>query len=101
MCQQPYKHGSSRSSFDMDAGLAVVVAAIVAAIGGIAITLIQLRSFRTENREDHAMVAKRLDTVIDMVAKQGAKLTGHLDWHLIKEPRKDQQVKQVATRKKK
>ena len=85
----------------MDAGLAVVVAAIVAAIGGIAITLIQLRSFRTENRQDHAMVAKRLDTVIDMVAKQGAKLTGHLDWHLIKEPRKDQQVKQVATRKKK
>ena len=85
----------------MDAGLAVVVAAIVAAIGGIAITLIQLRSFRTENREDHAMVAKRLDTVIDMVAKQGAKLAGHLDWHLIKEPRKDQQVKQVATRKKK
>ena len=85
----------------MDAGLAVVVAAIVAAIGGIAITLIQLRSFRTENREDHALVAKRLDTVIDMVAKQGAKLTGHLDWHLIKEPRKDQQVKQVATRKKK
>ena len=86
----------------MDAGLAVVVAAIVAAIGGIAITLVQLRSFRTENREDHAMVAKRLDTVIDMVAKQGAKLTGHLDWHLIKEPRKDPtKVKQVATRKKK
>ena len=85
----------------MDAGLAVVVAAIVAAIGGIAITLIQLRSFRTENREDHAMVQKRLDTVIDMVGKQGAKLTGHLDWHVTKEPSKDRQVKQVATRKKK
>ena len=86
----------------MDAGLAVVVAAIVAAIGGIAVTLIQLRSFRSENREDHAMVQKRLDTVIDMVAKQGTKLTGHLDWHLTKEPRKDPtRVKQVATRKKK
>ena len=86
----------------MDGGLATVLAAAVATFGAIIVAIMQLKGFRTENREDHAMVQKRLDTVIDMVGKQGAKLTGHLDWHLTKEPRKDPtRVKQVATRKKK
>ena len=85
----------------MDAGLATVLAAAVATFGAIVIALMQLRGFREENRADHAVVQKRLDTVIDMVGKHGAKLTSHLDWHLTKEPSKDHTVKQVATRKKK
>ena len=85
----------------MDAGLATVLAAAVATFGAIIITIIQLKGFRQENKDDHAMVQKRLDTVIDMVGKQGAKLTSHLDWHVVKEPSKDLKVKQVATRKKK
>ena len=85
----------------MDGGLATVLAAAVATLGAIVITLIQLKGFRQENKDDHAMVQKRLDTVIDMVGKQGAKLTSHLDWHVVKEPSKDLKVKQVATRKKK
>ncbi len=88
----------------MDAGLAVVFAAVVAALGGIAVAIIQMRNLAEENRSDHAIVQKRLDTVIDMVGKTSAKLTSHLDWHvntLTKEPRKDLKVKQVATRKKK
>ena len=85
----------------MDAGLATVLAAAVATFGAIIITFIQLKGFRQENRDDHAVVQKRLDTVIDMVGKQGAKLTSHLDWHVVKEPSKDLKVKQVATRKKK
>ena len=85
----------------MDAGLATVLAAAVATLGGIMIAVMQLRGLREENRSDHALVQKRLDNLIDMVAKQGAKLTGHLDWHTIKEPRKDPKVKQVAIRKKK
>jgi len=85
----------------MDAGLATVLAAAVATFGGIVIALMQLKGLRDENKQDHAIVQKRLDTVIDMVGKQGAKLTSHLDWHLTKEPTKDQKVKQVATRKKK
>ena len=85
----------------MDGGLATVLAAAVATFGAIIIAIMQLKGFRDENRADHAIVQKRLDTVIDMVGKQGAKLTGHLDWHLTKEPSKDQKVKQVATRKKK
>ena len=76
----------------MDAGLATVLAAAVATLGAIVITLIQLNGFRQENKDDHAMVQKRLDTVIDMVGKQGVRLTSHLDWHLDKkqseEPKK-------------
>ena len=85
----------------MDAGLAVVFAAVVASLGGIAVAIIQMRNLTEENRADHAIVQKRLDTVIDMVGKTSAKLTSHLDWHVTKEPSKDQKVKQVATRKKK
>jgi high-affinity Fe2+/Pb2+ permease len=85
----------------MDAGYATVLAAAVATLGGIVIALMQLKGFRDENRADHAVVQKRLDNLIDMVGKQGARLTSHLDWHVTKEPSKDQKVKQVATRKKK
>ena len=70
----------------MDAGLATVLAAAVATFGAIIITIIQLNGFRQENKDDHAIVQKRLDTVIDMVGKQGARLTSHLDWHLDKKP---------------
>ena len=88
----------------MDAGLAVVFAVVVAALGGIAVAILQMRNLAEENRTDHAMVQKRLDTVIDMVGKTSAKLTSQLDWHVnssTKEPSKDPKVKQVATRKKK
>lgn len=85
----------------MDAGYATVLAAAVASFGGIIIAIMQLKGFRDENRADHAVVQKRLDNLIDMVGKQGARLTSHLDWHLTEEPSKDQKVKQVATRKKK
>jgi high-affinity Fe2+/Pb2+ permease len=102
MCHQPYKHGlTARRLCDMDAGYATVLAAAVASFGGIIIAIMQLKGFRDENRADHAVVQKRLDNLIDMVGKQGARLTSHLDWHLTKEPSKDQKVKQVATRKKK
>ncbi len=66
----------------MDAGLSAVLAAIVAALGGIIIAILQIKSFRKENSADHAMVQKRLDTVIDMVARTSAKMTNHLEWHV-------------------
>ena len=70
----------------MDAGLATVLAAAVATLGAILVAIVQLKGFRQENKDDHAMVQKRLDTVIDMVGKQGARMTSHLDWHLDKKP---------------
>jgi hypothetical protein len=86
----------------MDAGLAAVFAAVVAALGGIIVAIIQMKNLATENRNDHAIVQKRLDNLIDMVGKQGAKLTSHLDWHVTKEPSGSlTKTKQVATRKKK
>ena len=48
----------------MDAGLAVVFAAVVAALGGIVVAIIQMRNLANENRTDHAIVQKRLDTVL-------------------------------------
>jgi hypothetical protein len=86
----------------MDAGLAAVFAAVVAALGGIIVAIIQMKNLAKENRTDHAIVQKRLDNLIDMVGKQGAKLTSHLDWHVTKEPSGSlTKTKQVATRKKK
>ena len=73
----------------MDGGLATVLAAAVATFGAIIIAIMQLKGFRDENRADHAMVQKRLDTVIDMVGKQGVRLTSHLDWHLDKKQSED------------
>ena len=68
----------------MDTSVAV---ALIAAVGGVIVALVQ-RS-RKENKDDHAIVQKRLDTVIDMVAKQGSRMTSHLDWHLDKKPAED------------
>ena len=73
----------------MDGGLATVLAAAVATLGAIVITLIQLNGFRQENKDDHAIVQKRLDNLIDMVGRQGARMTSHLDWHLDKKPAED------------
>ena len=73
----------------MDAGLATVLAAAVATFGGMIIAIMQLKGFREENRTDHAVVQKRLDNLIDMVGKQGARMTSHLDWHLDKKQSED------------
>ena len=73
----------------MDAGLATVLAAAVATLGAIIITIIQLKGFRQENKDDHAVVQKRLDNLIDMVGRQGARMTSHLDWHLDKKQSED------------
>lgn len=86
----------------MDAGLAAVFAAVVAAVGGIIVALVQMRQLRVENREDHATVTRTLDRVLDMVTSTSVKLTSHLDWHVSqqpKEPEDGQVVKRVADRK--
>lgn len=86
----------------MDVGYATVLAAAIATFGGIIVAIMQLKEVRDENRADHAVVQKRLDNLIDMVGKQGARLTSHLDWHVTKEPSGSlTKTKQVATRKKK
>jgi hypothetical protein len=68
----------------MDGGLAAVFAAIVTAIGGIGIALVQMRQLRVENRDDHATVTARLDRVVDIVTDTSTKLSSHLAWHITK-----------------
>ena len=56
----------------MDAGLATVLAAAVATLGGIVIAIMQLKGFRDENRADHAVVQKRLDNLRTAVPNRGS-----------------------------
>ena len=70
----------------MDGGWALVLSAVVTAVGGILVTLIA--QFRKENKSDHAVVAgmlqhiyrsvSRVETKVDKVEK---KLNDHLGDH--------------------
>ncbi|ANH49564.1 hypothetical protein uvFWCGRAMDCOMC493_027 [Freshwater phage uvFW-CGR-AMD-COM-C493] len=70
----------------MDGGWALILSAVVTAVGGILVTLIA--QFRKENKSDHAVVAGmlqhiyrsvgRVETKVDKVEK---KLNDHLGDH--------------------
>ena len=70
----------------MDGGWALILSAVVTAVGGILVTLIA--QFRKENKSDHAVVAgmlqhiyrsvSRVETKVDKVEK---KLNDHLSDH--------------------
>jgi pantothenate kinase type III len=49
----------------MDGGWALILSAVVTAVGGIIVTLLAM--FRKENREDHAVVAGMLQHVFSSV----------------------------------
>lgn len=70
----------------MDNGLAMVAVAVVTAIGGIIVALIQ--GLRKENRQDHAVVQERLSLLSQIAMRTENKvdtvkeeLADHLDWH--------------------
>ena len=58
----------------------IVVAALVTAVGGIITSLLML--VRKENTQDHAKVVGALEVLSGNVKSVGAKLDGHIDWHL-------------------
>jgi hypothetical protein len=70
----------------MDGGWALVLAAIVTAVGGIIVAALQ--KFRKENHDDHAYVRgiltmlyksqNRIETKVDKVDER---LTSHLEFH--------------------
>jgi len=70
----------------MDGGWALILSAVVTAVGGILVTLIA--QFRKENKNDHAIVAGmlshiyrsvgRVETKVDKVEK---KLDNHINDH--------------------
>ena len=70
----------------MDGGWALVLSAVVTAVGGIVVTVIS--QFRKENREDHAVVSgmlqhiyKRVKGVETKVDKVEGKLNDHIKEH--------------------
>lgn len=62
----------------MDAGIATVVAAVVAALGLI---LQQIVSSRKEQRQDHGVVQAKLDNLVDSVERVETKVDGHITDH--------------------
>lgn len=62
----------------MDAGLATVLAAVVAALGLI---LQQIVSSRKEQRDDHGVVQAKLDNLVDSVERVETKVDGHITDH--------------------
>jgi len=56
----------------MDGGWALILSAVVTAVGGIIVTVIAL--FRKENREDHAVVSGMLQHVFSSVGRVEVKV---------------------------
>lgn len=65
---------------DVDANWAIVVAAVVTAVGGIVVAVIQ--QFRRENREDHGRVQASLYLISNTMKRVEGKVDSHLDWHI-------------------
>lgn len=70
----------------MDAGWAIVLAAVVSAVGGILVALIQ--KFRKENQKDHDLVMGMLRIVYKSLQRNEMKLdrvderlTDHIESH--------------------
>lgn len=64
----------------------MVLAALVAAVGGVVVALIQ--ALRKENRQDHDLVTRQLGHLFrialrteDKVEKVGNEMRDHLRWH--------------------
>jgi pantothenate kinase type III len=67
----------------MDGGWALILSAVVTAVGGIIVTLLAM--FRKENREDHAVVAGMLQHVfssVNRVEHKVDKVADGLESHL-------------------
>lgn len=58
---------------------AVVVAALIAAVGSVLVAVIH--SFRRENRRDHGVVMTQLRQIHRSVDRLDGKVDRHLEWH--------------------
>lgn len=61
---------------------ATVIASIVGVGGSVIVAF--LNKLRKENRQDHAVVAQRLDYLHDDMKTIEKKLDNHINWHLDK-----------------
>lgn len=63
----------------MDLGVSAVLAALVSAVGGVIVVLLQ--KHRAENRDDHATVTAHLVSLRRAVDRIDDKVDTHLTWH--------------------
>lgn len=69
----------------MNDAWAIIIAAAIPVLGtGVGFLIRELRSFRSENRDDHAVVMKELKKVKDGIDKVSDRLSSHIDWHMDK-----------------
>ena len=69
----------------MNDAWAIIIAAAIPVLGtGVGFLIRELRSFRSENRNDHAVVMKELKKVKDGIDKVSDRLSSHIDWHMDK-----------------
>jgi len=69
----------------MNDAWAIIVAAAIPVLGtGVGFLIRELRSFRSENRNDHAVVMTELKKVKDGIDKVSDRLSSHIDWHMDK-----------------
>jgi len=66
----------------MDAGWALILSAVVTAVGGVIVTVIG--RFRKENKEDHAIATGMLRHIFHSIGRVESKVDKHLDWHHMK-----------------
>ncbi|NBW15076.1 MAG: hypothetical protein EBR82_44450 [Caulobacteraceae bacterium] len=64
----------------LDQGWALVISAVVAAVGTVIVTLLSM--FRKENRNDHATVMDALNRVSNTIDRVEGKVDSHLEWHI-------------------
>lgn len=63
----------------MDGGWALILSAVVTAVGGIIVAAIA--QFRKENKRDHDVVTGLLKILYNKVNKLDGKVDEHIDWH--------------------
>lgn len=63
----------------MDGGWALILSAVVTAVGGIIVAAIS--QFRKENKQDHDVVLGMIKVMYNRLTKVDAKLDQHIDWH--------------------
>ena len=69
----------------MNDAWSVVIASLITGISGIGIAMIStFKKMHKENREDHGLVMKKLDNVVEGIDSVSERLDGHIDWHLHK-----------------
>lgn len=63
----------------MDTGTAAVLGALITAIGGVLVAMIN--KFRKENHEDHGRVRDALERVSATIERVEGKVDSHINWH--------------------